>query len=112
VKVARRILSLTLLAAITLLRLWLCVLGLALLVGNVAAGALTIALLLLRILLPLRVALLVGAVAVLHWPYLLAAVLAAPRLLLMLPGLIAAGLAHMRHPRPRWHTPQPACGQY
>jgi hypothetical protein len=108
VKVARRIVSLTLLAAVTLLRLWLCVLGLALLVGNAAAVGLTVALLALRILLPLRIALLLGAVVVLHWSYLLAVVLAAPRLLLMLPGLIAASLAHRRHPRPRWRRPHPA----
>ncbi|HEY1726588.1 MAG TPA: hypothetical protein VGF89_14290 [Steroidobacteraceae bacterium] len=107
-KAARRIISLALLAAVTILRLWLCVLGWALLVGNVAAVAITAALLLLRMLLPLRIALLVGAVAVLHWSYLLAVVLAAPRLLLMLPGLIAALLARWRHPRARWRAPQPA----
>ncbi|HEY3730979.1 MAG TPA: hypothetical protein VGL28_06925 [Steroidobacteraceae bacterium] len=107
-KGVRRILGLTLLAGITLLRLWLCVLGLALLVGDAAAVVLTVALLLMRMLLPLRIALLVGAVVVLHWSFLLAVVLAAPRLLLMLPGLIAAFLARRRHPRPRWRSPSPA----
>jgi hypothetical protein len=44
-----------------------------------------------------------------HWPVWAAVLAAAPRLLLMLPGLITMWLARLRHPRPRW--PAPAASQ-
>lgn len=42
-----------------------------------------------------------------HWPLWAAVLAAAPRLLLMLPGLITTGLARWRHPRARWPAPAP-----
>jgi hypothetical protein len=52
--------------------------------------------------LPLRVGVFLGAMALWHWPWFAALALAAPRLLLMLPGLVASALARLRHPRARW----------
>jgi hypothetical protein len=52
--------------------------------------------------LPLRIGVFLGAMALWHWPWFAALALAAPRLLLMLPGLIASALARLRHPRARW----------
>lgn len=40
-----------------------------------------------------------------HWPLWAAVLAAAPRLLLVLPGLITMWLARLRHPRPRWPAP-------
>jgi hypothetical protein len=55
-----------------------------------------------RLWLPLRIGVFLGAVALWHWPWFAALALAAPRLLLALPGLVAYGLARLRYPRPRW----------
>lgn len=52
--------------------------------------------------LPLRVGVFLGAVVLWHWPWFAALALAAPRLLMLLPGLIASALARLRHPRARW----------
>jgi hypothetical protein len=52
--------------------------------------------------LPLRIGVFIAAVALWHWPWIAALALAAPRALLILPGLIAYGLARLRHPRARW----------
>ena len=65
------------------------------------------ALLLSGLMLPLRIAVFFGALAVWHWPVLLALIVAAPRLVLMLPGLISTFLASRRHPRPRWSRFKP-----
>jgi hypothetical protein len=97
-----RIVGLAALAAFALLRVWIAVLGLAQLIGVAWALVLTVALLLAGLMLPLRIAVFFGALAVWHWPALLALILAAPRLVLMLPGLISTFLASRRHPRPRW----------
>jgi len=96
------------LAACTLLRLWLAVLALAVAVGTGWAVVAVLALLLAGLLWPLRIAVFFGAVALWHWPLAAALLIAAPRLLLMLPGLIAAFLASKRHPRPRWSSYRPA----
>jgi len=66
------------------------------------AIVLSMALLLSGFMLPLRIAVLCGALAVWHWPLPLAVIVSAPRLVLMLPGLISTFLASRRHPRPRW----------
>jgi hypothetical protein len=107
-KVLLRVALLALLAALSILRLWLATLGLAQLIGVDWAIALALALLLTGILWPLQIAVFCGALLVWHWPPLLALVLAAPRLILMLPGLISTFLAGRRHPRPRWSSIEPA----
>jgi hypothetical protein len=95
------------LAACTLLRLWLAVLALAVAVGTAWAIVATLALLLAGLLWPLRMAVFFGALVLWHWPLPAALVIAAPRLVLMLPGLIATLLASKRHPRPRWSSYRP-----
>jgi len=40
-----------------------------------------------------------------HWPVWAAVLAAAPRLLLVLPGLVTTWLARLRHPRARWPAP-------
>ena len=107
-KVLLRVALLALLAGLSVLRLWLATLGLAQLIGVDWAIALALGLLLTGILWPLQIAVFCGALLVWHWPPLLALVLAAPRLILMLPGLISTFLAGRRHPRPRWSRTEPA----
>jgi|SRR5450631_1686955 hypothetical protein len=92
------------LAAVTVVRLWIGVLGLAQFIGVGWAIAVVLGLLLWGFLLPLQIAVFFGALLVWHWPLLLALVVAAPRLVLMLPGLISTFLAARRHPRPRWSS--------
>jgi hypothetical protein len=50
----------------------------------------------------LQLAAFVGLVWIWHVPVILAAILAVPRVLLVLPGLISTFLAGRRHPRLRW----------
>jgi hypothetical protein len=107
-KVLLRVALLALLAAVSVLRLWLATLGLAQLIAVHWAIALALGLLLTGILWPLQIAVFCGALLVWHWPPLLALVVAAPRLILMLPGLISTFLAGRRHPRPRWSRIEPA----
>lgn len=107
-RVLLRIAALAALAAFVLMRIWIGVLGLALLVGPAWAIVLVAALLLCGFMVPLRIAVFFGVLAVWHWPVLLALVVAAPRLVLMLPGLISTFLASRRHPRARWGRFQPA----
>jgi hypothetical protein len=90
------------LAACTLLRLYVAVQALALGLGLVWAVLAVVALLLSGWLWALRLAVLAGALLLWHWSLLPALLLAAPRLFLMLPGLISTFLASRRHPRPRW----------
>jgi hypothetical protein len=106
-RVLLRIIGLAALAAFALLRIWLGVLALAALVGQAWAIVLVAVLLLSGLMLPLRIAVFFGALAVWHWPVLVALIVAAPRLLLMLPGLISTFLASRRHPRPRWSRFKP-----
>jgi hypothetical protein len=101
-KVIMRMVALAALAGFMLLRAWMGVLGLAQIVGADWAIAVGLALLLCRLVLPLQIAVLLGALTVWHWPLLLAVIVAAPRLILVLPGLISTFLAARRHPRPRW----------
>ena len=100
-----RIAALAALAAVTLLRVWLGVLGLAELIGVDWAIVVGLALLLCRLSLPLQIAIFAGALTAWHWPLLPALMVAAPRLILVLPGLISTLLAGRRHPRPRWSGP-------
>ena len=87
-KVLMRVVLLALLVGISALRLWLATLGLAELIGVEWALALALGLLLMGIVLPLQIAIFCGALLVWHWPPLLALMVAAPRLLLMLPGAL------------------------
>jgi hypothetical protein len=96
------------LAALTLLRLWVGVLGLAQLIGLGWAIGLALMLLLAGWLPALQIAVFFGALLAWHWPVLLALLLAAPRLILVLPGLISTLLAGRRHPRARWSSYKPA----
>jgi hypothetical protein len=107
-RVLLRIVGLTALAAFVLMRILIAVLGVAQLVGPAWAIVLVAALLLCGFMLPLRIAVFFGALAVWHWPVLLALVVAVPRLVLMLPGLISTFLASRRHPRARWSRFKPA----
>jgi hypothetical protein len=107
-RVLVRIVLLAALAAFELLRVWLGVLALAQLVGAGWAIVLAVALLLSGWMLPLRIAVFFGALALWHWPLLAALIVAAPRLVLMLPGLISTYLASRRHPRARWSRFKPA----
>jgi hypothetical protein len=101
-RVLLRILGLAALAAFALMRVWIGILALAQLVGLPWAIGLVVVLLLSGWMLPLRIAVFFGALWVWHWPALVALIVAAPRLFLMLPGLISTFLASRRHPRPRW----------
>lgn len=94
--------------ALTLLRLWVGVLGLAKFIGLGWAIALALVLLLAGWLPVLQIAVFFGALMVWHWPVLLALLLAAPRLILVLPGLVSTFLAARRHPRARWSSYKPA----
>jgi len=72
--------------------------------GPVWAVAGVAALLLFRVSWPLRAGALLGAVSLLGWPWIAAVALAAPRLFLVLPGLLSTALAQWRHPRPVWRA--------
>ena len=50
----------------------------------------------------LRVAAFLTLALLWRWPWWLALLLTVPRLLLVLPGLVNAVVARLRHPRPRW----------
>jgi hypothetical protein len=107
VKIPIRIALLLALAGFNLLRLWIGVLALAQGIGPVWGTAVLLGLLLSGWLLPLQIAVFLGALILWRWPLPLALMLAAPRLLLMLPGLVSTFLASRRHPRPRWSRYRP-----
>ena len=107
-KILIRIVLLATLAAFSLLRVWIGVLGLAQVIGVDWAIVVAVGLLLSGFILPLQIAVFFGAQTVWHWPLLLAIIVAAPRLILVLPGLISTFLASRRHPRPRWSSFNPA----
>lgn len=62
------------------------------------------ALLLLRFTVPVRIGVFLAAFYLWSLPWYAALILAAPRLILMLPALISTGLARLRHPRPVWRA--------
>jgi hypothetical protein len=59
-------------------------------------------LLLLSFTLPVRLGVFLAALRLWSLPWYAALLLAAPRLLLLLPGLIATAVARLRHPPPVW----------
>ena len=76
--------------------------GLWQLLGPVWAAAGLASLVLWRFTIPLRIGVVLAAVYLWALPWLAALLLAAPRVPLMLPGLISTALARLRHPRPVW----------
>jgi hypothetical protein len=94
--------ALTALAVFRLGRVVLGTIGLWQLLGPVWAVAGLAALILLRFTLPVRIGVVLAAVYLWSLPWMAALLLAAPRILLMLPGLISTALARLRHPRPVW----------
>ena len=55
-----------------------------------------------RFTIPLRIGVVLAAVYLWTLPWIAALLLAAPRIPLMVPGLISMALARLRHPRPVW----------
>jgi hypothetical protein len=94
--------ALTGLAAFRIGRFALGAMGLWVDLGPVWAVAGVAALVLFGFSIPIRIGAFLGAVSLLGWPWLVALIVAAPRLWLMLPGLISTQLARWRHPRPLW----------
>jgi hypothetical protein len=62
------------------------------------------ALVLLRLTIPIRVGVVLAVIYLWGLPWIVALLLAAPRLPLMLPGLISMALARVRHPPPVWRA--------
>jgi hypothetical protein len=60
------------------------------------------ALILLRLTILVRIGVLLAAAYLWALPWVVALLLAAPRIPLMLPGLISTALGRLRHPRPVW----------
>lgn len=94
--------ALSALAVFRLGRIVLGAIGLWQLLGPVWAIPALASLLLWRFTIPLRVGVVLAAVHLWSLPWIVALLLAAPRIPLMLPGLIATALARLRHPRPVW----------
>jgi len=101
-KLALAMLSLVALAGFAFTQFVLGCMGLAQLLG--VAGAVLGVLLwpLLGLRLPLQIGMFVGALSLWHWPWFAALLFAAPRELLMVPGLAARLIARLRHPPPSW----------
>src|ERR1700683_4199590 len=51
---------------------------------------------------PIRIGAFLALVGLWRWPWIAALIFAAPRLLLLLPGLWSTAVARLRHPRPLW----------
>jgi hypothetical protein len=94
--------TLTALAVFRIGRAILGVFGLWQLLGPVWAIAGVAALVLLRFTIPVRIGVVLAAVYLWGLPWIVALLLAAPRIPLMVPGLISMALARVRHPRPVW----------
>jgi hypothetical protein len=90
------------LAALRVARVWAAVLGLAQFLGLPGAVIVITAVVLSDATVLVRLCAVMGAVMVWHWPVAVAVIFAAPRLVLVLPGLISTWLADRRHPRPSW----------
>jgi hypothetical protein len=103
--VAKALTAMAVLIAVAIFRLGQLVLGtigLWQLLGPVWAVAGLAALILLRLTIPVRIGVVLAAVYLLALPWMVGLLLAAPRIPLMLPGLISTALARVRHPRPVW----------
>lgn len=94
--------ALTALAAFRVARLVIGTIGLQHELGIAWAVIGAASLILLRSTPLIRVGALLAAVSLWRWPWFAALIFAAPRIALVLPGLVASGLAQWRHPRPVW----------
>jgi hypothetical protein len=103
-KIVVRTVAILALAGFYALRGWAGFIGFQYMVGLAWALGLVAALLWLRFTALLQLGVLVGAMAVWRWPIVVALFLAAPRIFLVLPGLISTFLASRRHPRARWQA--------
>jgi hypothetical protein len=92
-------------AAFRAARLAIALYGLGHAIGVPWAVIAAIALFALRLRLPIRIGAFLTTVLLWRWPWIAALALAAPRLFLVLPGLVATALARLRYRRARW--PQP-----
>jgi hypothetical protein len=103
--VAKAVSATAALAALAVFRLGRVVLGtigLWQLLGPAWAVAGLASLILLRFTILIRFGVLLAAAYLWALPWIVALLLAAPRIPLMLPGLISTALARLRHPRPVW----------
>ncbi len=94
--------TLMLLAAFRLSRAIIGTAGLEHELGALCAALGIASLALLRFSLPIRIGAVLGLVGLWGWPWYAALLFAAPRLPLLLPGLISTAIAKRRHPRPLW----------
>jgi hypothetical protein len=94
--------ALTALAVFRLGRAAFGIFGLWQVLGPFWAVAGLAALVVLRFTIPVRIGVVLAAVYLWAVPWTAALLLAAPRIPLMLPGLISTALARLRHPRPVW----------
>jgi len=76
--------------------------GLAMMLGRGGAVLGVLLWLLLGLRLPLQLGALAGALSLWQWPWFPALLFAAPRELLMVPGMVARLIARLRHPPPSW----------
>jgi hypothetical protein len=90
------------LAVFRLGRVVLGTIGLWQLLGPAWAVTGLAALILLRLTILVRIGVLLAAAYLWALPWVVALLLAAPRIPLMLPGLISTALGRLRHPRPVW----------
>jgi hypothetical protein len=90
------------LAALRTARLVIGAIGLQHELGMAWALLAAACLILFRFTLPIRIGAFLGLMSLWHWPWYAALVFAAPRLILVLPGLASTTLAHWRHPRAVW----------
>jgi hypothetical protein len=97
-----RIAGLAGLVTLRVARVWVAVLGLGQFLGLPGAAIVIAAVVLIDATVLVRLCALMGAVMVWHWPVAAAVIFAAPRLVLVLPGLVSTWLADRRHPRPNW----------
>ncbi len=94
--------ALAALAVFRLGRVVLGTIGLWQLMGPTWAVAGLASLILLRLTILVRIGVVLAAADIWALPWIVALLLAAPRIPLMLPGLVSTALARLRHPRPVW----------
>ncbi|HEY6453365.1 MAG TPA: hypothetical protein VIX87_12290 [Steroidobacteraceae bacterium] len=90
------------LAAMRVARLLAGIIGLQYALGTACALISAAVLILWRFTPPIRIGAFVAAVYLWHWPWFAGLLFAAPRLVLVLPGLFATVRSRIRHPRPLW----------
>jgi len=96
------IIAMAALVAIRLARLAIGTIGLDYELGMVCAIIGAASLVLFRFTWFIRIGAFMALISLWHWPWFAALLFAAPRVVLMIPGLLATVLAKWRHPRPLW----------